>query len=244
MRDDFSPLTKQNIAQRVNYICSNPTCNTPTTKPNPANEEKSINLGVASHITAASPKGPRFDPNLTQAQRQSASNGIWLCQKCAHEVDTGQEAYSVNLLNLWKNKAESAAARNTSTTKDKIQELINDIDSTVKQIHEIVEDFSTKDAQINHFSTNFNASEEERHRTWIESTKKSIMLSTQRRNAYNRIVAPAVAKILANATIYLGEEDPNVTTIKHESIGAPTNYFTMNDMVTALIGLKESLAYR
>jgi hypothetical protein len=35
------------------------------------------------HITGAAPGGPRFDVNLSDKARRSASNGIWHCQTCA-----------------------------------------------------------------------------------------------------------------------------------------------------------------
>jgi hypothetical protein len=35
-------------------------------------------IGVAAHITAASPEGARYDPSLPPEQRRAADNGIWL----------------------------------------------------------------------------------------------------------------------------------------------------------------------
>lgn len=60
MRDDFSEEAKLILARRVNYHCSNPICGESTTGPQ-TNPTKSMNIGVAAHITAASPNGPRFD---------------------------------------------------------------------------------------------------------------------------------------------------------------------------------------
>lgn len=53
MRDDFSIKTKEILAKRVNYHCSNPDCGKPTTGPQ-SDPNKVINVGVACHITAAS----------------------------------------------------------------------------------------------------------------------------------------------------------------------------------------------
>jgi hypothetical protein len=66
-------------------------------------------VGVAAHITAASPGGPRYDASLSSADRQSAANGIWLCQKCAKLVDNDPERYTVSVLRLWKEQAEADA---------------------------------------------------------------------------------------------------------------------------------------
>jgi hypothetical protein len=68
-----------------------------------------INIGVAAHITAASPGGPRYDPREPTSVRTSAENGIWLCQNCAKLVDNDEASYPVALLRTWKSQAESNA---------------------------------------------------------------------------------------------------------------------------------------
>lgn len=86
MRDDFTEAVKDSVASRVGFKCSNPDCRAPTAGPQ-TDSSKSLNLGVAAHITAASPGGPRYDPNLTPEQRRSPENAIWLCQTHAKLVD-------------------------------------------------------------------------------------------------------------------------------------------------------------
>jgi len=44
-------------------------------------------------------------------ERQSAMNGIWLCQSCAKLVDSDVSKYTKNKLIEWKRDAEMAAAR-------------------------------------------------------------------------------------------------------------------------------------
>jgi len=105
MRDDFSTATKELLAKRVNYHCSNPKCRCSTSGPH-AHPAKTVNVGVAAHLTAASPGGPRFDPSLSAEQRKSVENGIWLCQKCAKLVDNDSERYSLKVLQDWKRIAE------------------------------------------------------------------------------------------------------------------------------------------
>ena len=82
MRDDFSQSVKDLLANRVGWKCSNPNCRKATRG---AGVEKTtiINIGVASHITAASKGGPRYDENMTAQERKSFENGIWLCQSCS-----------------------------------------------------------------------------------------------------------------------------------------------------------------
>ena len=107
-RDDFAARTKLELARRVGNRCSNPNCRAITTGPH-SDEAKSVCVGEASHITAASPGGKRYDDSLTSAQRKAISNGIWLCEKCAKLIDTDEIRYSVPLLLRWKEGAEEAA---------------------------------------------------------------------------------------------------------------------------------------
>lgn len=110
MRDDFSPGTKDLLAKRVGYRCSNPSCRQLTSGPN-GDAKKSVNIGVAAHIIAASPGGPRYDASFTAEARKSQENGIWLCQNCAKLVDSDLEKYTVKQLLEWKQKSEEQAAR-------------------------------------------------------------------------------------------------------------------------------------
>lgn len=72
--------------------------------------DSAVNVGVAAHITAASPAGPRYDPDLTPAGRAAAANGIWLCQTCAKLIDADLSRYTAGLLRQWKTRAEGLAA--------------------------------------------------------------------------------------------------------------------------------------
>jgi hypothetical protein len=108
MRDDFSYRVKELLAKRVGYRCSNPDCRQVTSGPQ-VDPTSSINVGVAAHITAASPRGPRYDRSLTFDERRDSSNGIRLCQKCAKLVDSDSKRYTVEKLVSWKNLAEKSA---------------------------------------------------------------------------------------------------------------------------------------
>lgn len=96
------------MARRVNYRCSNPKCRCPTSGPH-EQSTKTVNIGVAAHLTAASPGGPRFDSSLLPEQRKSVENGIWLCQKCAKLVDSDPMRYTLQVLRNWKRCAEAMA---------------------------------------------------------------------------------------------------------------------------------------
>ena len=108
MRDDFTKPVSRELAKRVGHRCSNPKCRKLTSGPH-SDPAKSVNTGVAAHITAASPGGPRFDASMTPRQRQEISNGIWLCQGCAKLVDSDIGRYSIQVLNEWKEISEHDA---------------------------------------------------------------------------------------------------------------------------------------
>ena len=103
-------------------VCSNPGCRKPTCGPryDPA---KSINIGVAAHITAASPGGVRYNSSLSETERSSIENGIWLCQNCAKLIDSDKDRYSASYLRDWKTRAEKAALESVETTAAPIKAL-------------------------------------------------------------------------------------------------------------------------
>jgi len=107
-RDDFSPEAKRALAARVGLLCSNPDCRAPTSGPQ-SDPAKAVNIGVAAHITAASPGGARYDAGLSAEERASATNGIWACQNCGKRIDNDEARYTVELLRAWKVLAESRA---------------------------------------------------------------------------------------------------------------------------------------
>jgi hypothetical protein len=110
MSDDFSEQVKRALAARVGHRCSSPDCRALTSGPqdDPA---KSVNVGIAAHITAASLGGPRYDPEMLPEERSAPANGIWLCQNHAKLVDNDTARFTVEILLKWKADAE-AEARN------------------------------------------------------------------------------------------------------------------------------------
>lgn len=105
-RDDFANATRRTLAARAGYRCS--LCNAPTSGPG-HDSDKSVNLGVAAHITAASPLGPRRDHRLTPEERRSPHNAIWLCQNCAKHIDSDPTGYPEDELRRKKSEAEDRA---------------------------------------------------------------------------------------------------------------------------------------
>jgi hypothetical protein len=118
MRDDFSQAVKRTLSQRVASVCSNPECRASTTGPQ-TDVAKAVNVGVAAHITGASLDGPRFDPTMSNNERKSVGNGIWLCQNCAKLIDSDIDVYTSGRLWSWKTTAEEEAAKRIGKTNGK-----------------------------------------------------------------------------------------------------------------------------
>lgn len=131
IRDEFSKGTIDALAKRAAQTCSNPDCHKLTSGPQ-LEETGFVILGVASHITAAAPGGPRYDPSLTSDQRSSITNGIWLCENCAKMIDRDLVKYTVELLHQWKQDHEawvttrivsSVNGRSQQTQQDDFKEV-------------------------------------------------------------------------------------------------------------------------
>ena len=104
-RDDFLQKTKKIGAMRVAYRCCYKGCGKVTIGPADNNSQYQNN-GVACHICAASPKGPRYDKNMTKEERRGLDNLIWMCSNHSHQIDTDYTNYSVQELREWKKNME------------------------------------------------------------------------------------------------------------------------------------------
>lgn len=114
MRDEFPKAVVEVLGRRVGFVCSNPSCGQPTSGPH-VDAAAAVNIGVAAHITAASPGGPRYDSSLSSEERRSANNGIWACQSCAKLIDSDDARFTVAILREWKARAEHLAFQRLNT---------------------------------------------------------------------------------------------------------------------------------
>lgn len=105
-RDDFSTLTKRNLAHRAGGRCSFPGCDVLCWLPG-SEPYKTATIGVAAHIKAASPEGPRYDKDQNEEERKDISNGIYMCQIHAHLIGTDEIKYKSENLLEWKQKHEN-----------------------------------------------------------------------------------------------------------------------------------------
>ena len=144
MRDDFTQKTKEVMAHRVGYRCSKPDCGI-LTRGAASDDEGTINVGFAAHITAASLDGPRYDPNLTSDQRKHHSNGIWLCGTHAKLVDSDEAHFTVKELVSWKRIAERRSFIEVVSSKQSpVGALLAD-DVDVQTTADLIIDYSKSD---------------------------------------------------------------------------------------------------
>ncbi len=114
-RDEFTPKTKLQIAKRTGWLCSDPKCGRLTVGAT-SDGDGEIMLGEASHICAAAPGGPRYDAGMSEAERRSAKNGIWMCKLHGKSVDSVDPKFTVELLRRWKTRAEERSHRSVLYT--------------------------------------------------------------------------------------------------------------------------------
>ncbi len=120
-RDDFSPATIRKIKEMAGDVCSMPSCRVITGGAKKL-RDNSFSIGVAAHICAASPGGPRYDPRMSKDVRRGYENGLWLCQTHSRLIDADPTRFSIELLKAWKEEAEKWSMSNVG------QKLISQLD--------------------------------------------------------------------------------------------------------------------
>ncbi|MBF6038613.1 hypothetical protein H8F22_07010 [Pseudomonas sp. P154a] len=107
-RDNFLASTVQRLRDMAGNVCSFPGCHVHT-HGSKALHDGPFSIGVACHIKAAAPGGPRYDTSQTQAERKDVRNGVWMCQTHSKLVDADDSPYPVETLHEWKRLAEIRA---------------------------------------------------------------------------------------------------------------------------------------
>jgi len=104
MRDHFPEKTKRILALRAGYRCSY--CQRLTTGPSEEGPMAVASIGVAAHISAASPGGKRYLQAMSGDERSSIENGIWLCANHATLIDRDDSDYTIEALKEIKQRHE------------------------------------------------------------------------------------------------------------------------------------------
>ena len=105
-RDNFNSLTWHKLRDSAGNVCSFPGCHVHTHGAS-SDGEGTVGIGVACHIKAAAPGGPRYDERQTKDQRKHSDNGIWMCQTHSKLIDADDSAFEVETLRQWKRDAEA-----------------------------------------------------------------------------------------------------------------------------------------
>ena len=108
-RDNFTSSVIQILYKRSGGKCCN--CGATTFGPHTSRQEKYQNIGQAAHIAAAAPGGPRFNPRMSQEERTSVANGLWLCSNCHSIVDRDTSKYTTVEVKAMKRRGEERARR-------------------------------------------------------------------------------------------------------------------------------------
>lgn len=139
--DNFPQKVKVKIAQRAGYICSNPQCSRLTIGPSMRDYESSENIGVAAHICAASPGGPRYDFNQSENERKGIENAIHLCASCSVLIDRNNGIdYPKELLQKWKHDHEKIIKKNLEGTHSVLMSIRDEEVQFSKEVVTILED--------------------------------------------------------------------------------------------------------
>lgn len=144
LRDGFTQKTRETIAQRAGYRCSEPDCGRPT-RGAASDPDNAIDIGVAAHITAAAPGGPRYDPGLTVEQRRHSNNGIWLCSNHASLIDRDVSAHPKKLLQNWKKKSEKRSFLEVCGHELGFRDAISSDDKDIQSAFNTLLNYSSSD---------------------------------------------------------------------------------------------------
>lgn len=232
-RDDFSKRTRTALAARAGMLCSNPSCRRGTCKADPENENNWIDLGIAAHITAASPNGPRYDESLTGDQRRSSCNGLWLCHHCAKEVDSASSTYTIETLAQWKNQAEACTARDAATSQDEIARLIGDIEIARGEIFQYID-------QVQRTDPTFSDPQDD----WGKRVERIIAHARSSQAGWDEGISQRIADCLVRASGVLGEQHDAVAKADRVAQFARTNPLGMREMAESLDGVRSHLLLR
>lgn len=93
--------TKLLLAYRSGDRCANPECGNPLVY---EDEDNNIltNVGEAAHIAGERETAARYDPDMTDEQRNDYPNLIYLCTECHTVIDNNESFYTVDVLNEMK----------------------------------------------------------------------------------------------------------------------------------------------
>lgn len=147
---DFSPTEIRRLAEKASFRCSWPLCQTILIGPGAEDEDPSVTLGEAGHISSASKGGPRYDENMDPTIRKSAlQNGIWLCPTHATLIDKNDgSGYSREKLWSWRRQREQWARGQLTGDDANLIESPFIVEFDPSDRHCVQKQFTQQDLQI------------------------------------------------------------------------------------------------
>lgn len=105
------PAQEKVLIARSGNRCAYPKCGIELVIPADDPEDRPKAVGKVAHIAAASPGGPRYDSAMTEAQRGSADNLIYLCGSHHDAIDSQINQHTREFLLKAKKTHEKTVAR-------------------------------------------------------------------------------------------------------------------------------------
>lgn len=129
MRGSINQKTAKLLFARSGGICAFPDCGTRLVVQN-----SGALIGEMCHISAASPAGPRFDPALSDKQRNEEDNFIILCPTHHSLIDQDPTRYTAETLKLMKADHEAkvfatVADSRTTVADSQASDLVRQVDT-------------------------------------------------------------------------------------------------------------------
>ncbi|RDI35252.1 ATP synthase F0 subunit B [Lentzea flaviverrucosa] len=181
-----------------------------------------------AHVCALNPDGPRYDPTMTDKERNDFPNLIYLCRLHHRVVDEdGGDAYSVELLLDWKADRETSGQRSLQAQSPVTVELFETV---------IVEAMERRDDQIKETLARLAQTDLEAARLLRELQEE---LAAIRRTG--AVVDPDTAAMLSDAAFQLrGLPDSAgmLSEAAEQLVGLPDLVTQLNNAADRLNGLQ------
>ncbi len=110
-RDPVPSSQEKVVITRSGNSCAYPSCGVELVAEGQHPSDLAKPVGKVAHICAASPGGPRYDPNMSTVERGSASNLMYLCGTHHDAIDSQLHHHTVEFLREAKRQHEAAVAR-------------------------------------------------------------------------------------------------------------------------------------
>ncbi|WP_285748623.1 hypothetical protein [Lentzea sp. NBRC 105346] len=209
---DYTPATRAALTAFSSGKCYWPGCGEQLLRL--VNGKYRMALDIA-HIRALNPDGPRYDPAMTDQERNDFPNLIYLCRVHHRVVDEGTgEAYPVELLLDWKADRETAGQQRLHAQAPITVEVFETV---------IAEAMERRDEQINEILVRLERTDLEAAQLMRELREELVEI---RRNG--AVIDPDTAAMLSRAAARLE--------------GLPDSAGTLAKAATKLVGLPDLVA--